>query len=1065
MARHVAQQAGLAEVLKEEMTGAELAEVFARDGLPGRWSGRGAAKLELSDQVRMEDVLAVMRDGVIKRPDPLDPLAPDVEVRLRGKQAAVGFYGVILAFPKSVSLLLASDDPAERAAAEEAAMVAERVFLETLEGMVRTRTGTDGVHSVKGDGLISACFTHRGSSAGDPHLHVHFMIANSTQGGDGKWRTIDSKLFMASQRIATAAANQAVKTCISERLGLGEDAWVDKSVGSVTTPELRDLCGAAEKLSRASERLWRNRAKSGLNRTVDDKLDHHLWRMDREANASAYEKIEAEVDLALSEDDEQAEKLRADWRNLGGEAIAEGFAKLRDRRGSEPPTPKPRKGYNRQAALDFIHEREVFCLADLAAWLVGRGVPAADSMLEAATFLDVAAAQGLVHMAHASRPTVLAMSENLAVDTRRAHSAAGIGGRIVTDKRVRAEAAMAEEFTALARDQRQRLLIEVPETATAEQAAAIALIAAGRGLCAIRGVAGAGKSFILAPAAHAARRRGMEVVAIARNARTGRDLGSDIDASASMSIAAFLGRFRSKKRRDRPTKPTLLVLDESGVVDEADFIALLRLAADPQNKIQLVLTGDRAQAQSIDKKATWGVVTRAAERAGGVAELKTSFRNRAWAPEAQALREGDVRKVVEAAAGGDRLKTANSGDYASVAAALWAGNPGSLVLTYTNEEAALISQEIQKLRGIKPEVEIARDQRCGVGDRVRTRFNDKEIGVYNGDTWEVVDTNWYSIIVKNDAGRRVILPKEYVFQHVELAYASTLDSAQGMTVDRAIFVGRAGLGRSQMYSATTRGRAAPIYVMVDDHEQPEAVLASILETDDTAQTAGEQVEKVNARAAELKRPRQLDAERQRVEAERAAQVAKTSRIWEAIRAAGGAEVSSLRQMVGVMRRATAAIFEQETLALERRQNRENRRFDLYEVLEANRSMLLEVESRLERLSEALTAERSRKLPETATRAAQQAQSQRIATLETLLADQRGLYGRVAERWQGVETNCAARLAEIDEIDAADSAWQADFLGRLRGEADAAEAQIADFLARAAGRQARPKATGSGPGVT
>ena len=57
------------------------------------------------------------------------------------------------------------------------------------------------------------------------------------------------------------------------------------------------------------------------------------------------------------------------------------------------------------------------------------------------------------------------------------------------------------------------------------------------------------------------------------------------------------------------------------------------------------------------------------------------------------------------------------------------------------------------------------------------------------------------------------------------------------------------------------------------------------------------------------------------------------------------------------------------------------------------------------------------------------------------------------------------LAEIDEIDASDRAWQADFLGRLRGEADAAEAGIKDFLARAAGRQPRPKATGSGPEVT
>ena len=1072
LARHIAQQAGLAAVLKPVMTGAELAEVFARAGLPGRWSGRGATRLELGEQVRMPDILAVMRDGVLKRPDPLDPLGPDEEIRLRGKGAEVGFYGVILALPKSVSLLLASDDPAEREAAEEAARVAERVFLETLEGLVRTRTGRDGVNSVTGDGLISASFTHRGSSAGDPHLHVHFMIANSTQGSDGAWRTIDSKLFMGCQRIATAAAMQAMKACLSERLGLSEDAWLNRQVGSVSTPELRDLAGAAENLSRASERLWRDRVKSGLNRTIDDRLDHHLWTLDRQSNSADYEKIEAEIDLALAGGGEEADRLRADWRTLGGEALEKGFAGLRARRGGEAPSPSPsrrkRGGYDQKAALDFIYAQEIFCLTDLAAFLVGQGVPAADSMLKAAQFLDAAASDGLVHMACKLAPTVLAMTEGLVVDTRRAHEVAGIGGRIITNRRVEWEARITEEFEQVARQQCRRLLIEVPETATVEQSIALRLIAEGRGLCAIRGVAGAGKSFILKPAAEAARRQGMEVIALARNAKIGRSLGADIGAGNSMSIADFLVRQKAVKSQ-KSRKPVLLVIDEGGLVDEAQFLEILRLAKDPANQIQVVMTGDRAQSGSIDRRPTWAMVQRAAERAGAMAELNTSWRNRAWAKEAQALRDGDVGAVVDAAARGGRLKSANSSDYARVAATLWAEHPGSLVVAYTNAEAAEISQEIQKLRGIDPRFEIARDQRAGIGDTIRTRKNDHEGCVYNGDVWTVVgiedDGVCDGIFVENAAGRIVFLTAEYAKEHVELGYASTLDSAQGMTVDRAIFVGRAGLARNHMYSGATRGRAAPIYVMVCDAEQPEAVMDSILQKDGVSQTAAEQVDDASTRGEELRKPRQLDAERERIEAERAARVAKNARLWQASKAAGGGEISSLKQMVGVMRRSTAAIHEQEQLALERRQNRENRRFDIHAVLEAARDALLEAESQMDRLSEALAAERARELPGTATRAAHQAQEQRIATLEALLESRRGAYGKLAERWQGLETNCAAMLAEIDEIDASDRAWQADFLGRLRGEADAAEAGIKDFLARAAGRQARPKATGSGPEVT
>ena len=79
-----------------------------------------------------------------------------------------------------------------------------------LETNVRTRTGARGVNSTAAGGLVVASFTHFSSSAGDPRLHKHLLINATTPGPDGKWRTIDSRMFFASKRIAEAAAMVAM---------------------------------------------------------------------------------------------------------------------------------------------------------------------------------------------------------------------------------------------------------------------------------------------------------------------------------------------------------------------------------------------------------------------------------------------------------------------------------------------------------------------------------------------------------------------------------------------------------------------------------------------------------------------------------------------------------------------------------------------------------------------------------------------------------------------------------------------------------------------------------------
>ena len=53
-----------------------------------------------------------------------------------------------------------------------------------------------------GGGLIGAAFRHRTSRAGDPQLHTHVVVANTTRCEDGVWRALDGRHLYAHARTA-----------------------------------------------------------------------------------------------------------------------------------------------------------------------------------------------------------------------------------------------------------------------------------------------------------------------------------------------------------------------------------------------------------------------------------------------------------------------------------------------------------------------------------------------------------------------------------------------------------------------------------------------------------------------------------------------------------------------------------------------------------------------------------------------------------------------------------------------------------------------------------------------
>jgi hypothetical protein len=99
-----------------------------------------------------------------------------------------------------------------------------------------------------------------------------------------------------------------------------------------------------------------------------------------------------------------------------------------------------------------------------------------------------------------------------------------------------------------------------------------------------------------------------------------------------------------------------------------------------------------------------------------------------------------------------------------------------------------------------------RGERIGLGDRVATRRNDRDLAVANRDTWTVTGIGADgSLHVTGRAGRRT-LPAAYVREHIELAFTTTAYGAQGETVDTAHLALADTTGAASAYVGMTRGR-------------------------------------------------------------------------------------------------------------------------------------------------------------------------------------------------------------------------------------------------------------------
>lgn len=262
----------------------------------------------------------------------------------------------------------------------------------------------------------------------------------------------------------------------------------------------------------------------------------------------------------------------------------------------------------------------------------------------------------------------------------------------------------------------------------------------------------------------------------------------------------------------------VLLVDEAGMLDQDTSRALFAIA--DRAGATLALLGDRHQLPAVGRG---GVLDLAARWVRPEAHLELEsvhrFTDPAYADLSLLMRNGErPHEVFEALVDRGEIVVHASEVERTAALAGVGAEGGDLVIADTREQVGALNAAIRDRRQTRGqprgEPVTKRGERIGLGDRIATRRNDRDLSVANRDTWIVAGIgDDGSLLVTGRAGQREI-PADYVEEHVELAYATTVYGAQGDTVDAAHLVIGEATGAAAAYVGMTRGRHSNVAHLV-----------------------------------------------------------------------------------------------------------------------------------------------------------------------------------------------------------------------------------------------------------
>jgi conjugative relaxase-like TrwC/TraI family protein len=216
---------------------------------PGRWYGRGAARLGLEGEATKEGFRRLIQGR--------HPETGELLGREHGRHAVTGF-DLVLRPAKSVSVLYGLGDAATGRAVQDAHHVGLAEATGYLDGQLGARRGHGGAEHVAGGGLLAVGFDHRTSREGDPLIHTHLVVANRVQGPDGRWTALDGRDVYRHRRAADAIYRAALQRELTRTLGVewtAADRHGNREIAGMPRELVRAFSKRTEQVTAEVERL------------------------------------------------------------------------------------------------------------------------------------------------------------------------------------------------------------------------------------------------------------------------------------------------------------------------------------------------------------------------------------------------------------------------------------------------------------------------------------------------------------------------------------------------------------------------------------------------------------------------------------------------------------------------------------------------------------------------------------------------------------------------------------------------------------------------------------------
>lgn len=740
--------------------------------------------------------------------------------------------------PKSVSVLWALAPMDIARVIEECHDQAVRETIAYLEERAAfARIGTGGVGQVDTNGLIAAAFRHRDSRAGDPNLHTHVVIANPVQvtmpNGRDRWLRLDSHNGMFPMNVpASEFYNTRSDQLLRARLpidtfdrgdGVMEIAGVDLAICDDWSKRAKMIDRRTSELAREFQRQYGREPSPVESLDLRDRANQetrqgkHAPKSHAEQRAEWREFSQSRIDPDRWVADALSAPVRDfavtdDWLAAEAVSIVEAVSGKRARWQVQHTEAEIQRRIRWAGVRDGDHGRVTEGLRERVAALAIRfeAPPLSAKGLEP-DCMRRRDGRSIYHRALSDQFTSQAVLD--AED--RIIAAAGLtGGVVLTDTEV--DLALLEA-TANGAELNAGQASMVREIATSPRRLQLVLAPAGTGKT--HAMKTLGKAWNQRPGHHVL---GLSPTAAA-SAKLREEIDTDCDNLAKLKQLVENPGKNPPEWFTRIGPGTLAVVDEAGMASTQDLDVTLGYLADRGAKVLTI--GDHKQLPAV---AAGGVLQDIAAEYGAVTLSHVMrFTDKAEGPASLALRRGDESALGFYADQG-RIHVGEPGAVEAAAYEAWArdvaGGKDSILLAYSRDTVAELNARARadRLQGRDPgmEAELADGLKASVGDTVCSRHNDRRLvlsshdWVRNGDRWTVEHVlPDGSLWVRHQQLRRpVVLPAAYVTQHVELGYARTVHSAQGLTAGgqrqfgscHTIFTGRES--RELFYTALGRAR-------------------------------------------------------------------------------------------------------------------------------------------------------------------------------------------------------------------------------------------------------------------